>query len=104
VHAATLVRAGDARCALALGFERMAPGALGTKSTFPDRPSPMIPLLVAAERASPDAKRGPPMPRIFGAAAAEYFRKYGGGVEHLAKIGECCVLDCAFLCGVRDGA
>ncbi|KAH8981523.1 hypothetical protein EDB92DRAFT_2118090, partial [Lactarius akahatsu] len=26
------------------------------------------------------------MPRMFGAAAAEYFRKCGGGVEHLAKI------------------
>jgi sterol carrier protein 2 len=86
VHAAALVRAGDARCALALGFEHMAPGALGAKPTFPDRPSPLLPLLVTAERAAPDSKRGPPMPRIFGAAAAEYFRKYGGGVEHLAKI------------------
>ena len=90
VHAATLIRAGDVRCALALGFERMAPGALGTKPAFPDRPSPIRPILVAAERASPDAKRGPPMPRVFGAAATEYFRKYGGGVEHLAKIGEFC--------------
>ncbi|KAH9075572.1 thiolase-like protein [Lactarius deliciosus] len=76
VHAAALVRAGDARCALALGFERMAPGALGTKPAFPDRPSPMGPLVA----------RGPPMPRMFGAAVTEYFRKYGGGVEHLAKI------------------
>ena len=87
VQAAMLVRGGEVRCALALGFERMAPGALGTKSAFPDRPSPVLPLLVAADRASPDAKRGPPMPRIFGAAATEYFKKYGGGVEHLAKIG-----------------
>ncbi|KAH9024261.1 thiolase-like protein [Lactarius pseudohatsudake] len=86
VHAAALVRAGDAHCALALGFERMAPGALGTNPTFPDRPSPMGPLLGVAERASPDSKRGPPMPRMLGAAATEYFRKYGGGVEHLAKM------------------
>ncbi|KAH9024256.1 thiolase-like protein [Lactarius pseudohatsudake] len=76
VHAAALVRAGDAHCALALGFERMVSGALGTKPAFPDRPSPMGPLLVVAERASPDSKP----------AATEYFRKYGGGVEHLAKI------------------
>ncbi|KAH9036664.1 thiolase-like protein [Lactarius pseudohatsudake] len=76
VHAAALVRAGDAHCALALGFERMVSGALGTKHAFPDRPSPMGPLLVVAERASPDSKP----------AATEYFRKYGGGVEHLAKI------------------
>ena len=86
-HAATLVRGGEARCALALGFERMAPGALGDH--WPDRPNPIRPLLEAAERASPDADRGmPAMPRIFGAAAAEYFRTYGGGVECLAKIGE----------------
>jgi len=85
-HAATLVRAGEARCVLALGFERMAPGALSDPWT--DRPNPVMPLLVAAARASPDADRGPPMPRVFGAAAAEYFKAYGGGVEHLAKIGE----------------
>ncbi|KAF8260998.1 hypothetical protein EI94DRAFT_1833543 [Lactarius quietus] len=68
VHAATLVRAGD--------VARMAHGALGTNPVFPDRLSPMCPLLVAAEHASPDSKRGPPMPRVFGAAATEYFRKY----------------------------
>ena len=86
-HAATLVRGGEARCALALGFERMSPGALGDH--WPDRPNPIRPLLEAAERASPDADQGTSaMPRIFGAAAAEYFRMYGGGVEYLAKIGE----------------
>ncbi|KAH9014630.1 thiolase-like protein [Lactarius hengduanensis] len=63
VHAAALVRAGDAHCALALA-----------------------PWARSSERASPDSKRGPPMPRMFGAAATEYFRKCGGGVEHLAKI------------------
>ncbi len=62
-HATTLVRAGAARC-------------------------PVGPLMAAAARASPGADRGPPMPRVFGAAAAEYFGLYGGGVEHLAKIGE----------------
>ncbi|KAH9036659.1 thiolase-like protein [Lactarius pseudohatsudake] len=86
VHAAALVRAGGAHCARALGFERMAPGALGTKPAFPDRPSPVGPLVAVAVRASPNSKRGPPMPCMFGAAAAEYSRKYGGGVEHdLAK-------------------
>ena len=93
-HAATLVRAGEARCALALGFERMAPGALGVGKNGPwvDRPDPVGPLLEAAARASPDAgwerTTTPPMPRLFGAAAAEYFGKYGGGVGCLAKIGE----------------
>ncbi|KAH9024403.1 hypothetical protein EDB84DRAFT_1678107 [Lactarius hengduanensis] len=70
-----LVRAGDAHCALALGFERMAPGALGTKPAFPDRPSPMGPLLGVAERASPDSKRGPPMPCMFGACSGGVFQE-----------------------------
>jgi len=89
-NAATLVRGGEARCALALGFERMAAGALGAgKNPWHDRPSPIGPLMHAAARASPDAdSRSLPMPRVFGAAAAEYFRTYGGGVESLAKIGE----------------
>lgn len=93
VHAATLVRSGAARCALALGFERMAPGPLGGGSKKgdgdgDDRPSPLVTLFAAAARASPGADRGPPNPRVFGAAAAEYFGRYGGGVQHLAKIGE----------------
>jgi len=69
----------------------MAPGALGAgtqNNPWSDRPSPVGPLMAAAARASPGADRGPPMPRVFGAAAAEYFGLYGGGVEHLAKIGE----------------
>jgi len=89
LHAATLVRSGEARCALALGFERMAPGPLGAAGKHNDdnRPSPLGPLFAAAARASPGADRGPPNPRVFGAAAAEYFGTYGGGVGHLAKIG-----------------
>jgi len=89
-YAVTLVRsAGEARCALALGFERMAPGPLGgAGKNDDDRPSPLGPLFEAAARASPGADRGPLNPRVFGAAAAEYFGTYGGGVQHLAKIGE----------------
>ncbi|KAH8979783.1 hypothetical protein EDB86DRAFT_2835717 [Lactarius hatsudake] len=91
VHKAALVRAGDTHCTLALGFEHMARGSLSTNATFTDRLSPISQLLGVVERASPDLKRGPPMPRMFGAAAAEEnFRKYGGGVEHLAKIGGLC--------------
>jgi hypothetical protein len=69
----------------------MAPGALGAGpagNPGSDRPSPIGPLMAAAARASPGANRGPPNPRVFGAAATEYFKLYGGGVEHLAKIGE----------------
>ncbi|KAH9064995.1 hypothetical protein EDB87DRAFT_1546713, partial [Lactarius vividus] len=65
-------------CALALGFEPMAPGPLGTNS-FLDRL--MGPLLGVAGRSSSDSKRGLQMPRIFGAAAAEYLGKCGRGME-----------------------
>jgi hypothetical protein len=65
----------------------MAPGALG--DPWPDRPSPINPLLSAVARAAPDVDLGAlAMPRVFGAAAAEYFGMYGGGVGCLAKIGE----------------
>lgn len=82
----------------------MAPGALGAGpagNPWSDRPSPIGPLMAAAARASPGADRGPPNPRLFGAAAKEYFEVYGGGVEHLAKIGEPLpppLLDLASLC------
>ena len=31
---------------------------------------------------------GPGAPRLFDNGAREYFQKYGGGMEHLAQIGE----------------
>lgn len=34
------------------------------------------------------ANHGPHAPRMFGNGATEYFKKYGGGIEHLAQIGE----------------
>ena len=60
-----LVRAGDAHCVLALGFEFMTPVALGTKTTFLDRPRTIRHFLATAERAVPDSERG--------AAEAAYF-------------------------------
>ncbi len=40
---------------------------------------------------------GPGAPRMFANAAQEYFDKYGGGIEHLAKIGQ---FVCMFLSGL----
>ncbi|KAI9432414.1 thiolase-like protein [Lactarius psammicola] len=80
VHAAALIRGGDARCAVALRFDRMAPGALGINT------APMRLLLAAAVCTSSDSKRGTLVLRVFGAATVEYFKRHGGGVEHLAKI------------------
>ena len=55
------VRGEQAECALALGFERMAPGSLGT--VFRDRPSPMglfAQRVQEIEDSSLGANKGPP--------------------------------------------
>ncbi|KAJ3541809.1 hypothetical protein NMY22_g3746 [Coprinellus aureogranulatus] len=81
------VKYGQVECALALGFERMKPGSLG--SNFPDRPNPMILFHQKShelEAQGLGANHGPGAPRLFDNGAQEYFNKYGGGVEHLAKI------------------
>ncbi|NCP38886.1 MAG: lipid-transfer protein [Rhodoferax sp.] len=75
--------AAGADCVLALGFEQMAPGALG--SVFKDRPSPFDPF-----DAVTDALVGmPDVPlalRYFGGAGQQYMRRYGIGLESFASI------------------
>ena len=88
-HANTWVKSGVADVALALGFERMAPGSLGTN--FPDRPSPMAAfhtMMNELEDAKLGNNYGPMAPRLFSNGAQEYFDKYGATVNHLAQIGE----------------
>jgi sterol carrier protein 2 len=65
----------------------MKPGSLGTN--FPDRPSPTILLHHRSTELEEGLGKnyGPGAPRLFDNGAQEYFSKYGGGVEHLAKIG-----------------
>ena len=73
---------------MALGFERMKPGSLSTN--FPDRTSPLALWQFRTEdleREVITANSGPFSARMFDNGAQEYFMKYGGGVEHLAKIG-----------------
>lgn len=88
-QAHALVKAGLVQCALALGFERMAPGSLGTN--FPDRPSPMQLFNTATQEAEKELSAGenfgPGSPRMFANAAQEHFEKYGSSIEHLARIG-----------------
>ncbi|GBE78493.1 thiolase-like protein [Sparassis latifolia] len=87
-HANNLVKSGLANCVLALGFERMARGSLGTH--FPDRPSPLKLLNERTQELEEDlssgANFGPDAPRMFANGAQEYFDKYGGTIEHLAQI------------------
>ena len=64
-HANALVRGGLAECALALGFERMARGSLGTN--FPDRVPPMAPFHTTMDRieqAGLGVNHGPGAPRM----------------------------------------
>jgi acetyl-CoA acetyltransferase len=77
------IASGSVDCALAVGFEQMAPGALASK--YPDRPSPF-------ERfnAETDALVGmPEVPlalRYFGGAGLAHMQKYGTKIETFAKI------------------
>ncbi|KAG6854252.1 hypothetical protein C0991_008945 [Blastosporella zonata] len=80
------VKYGQAECSLALGFERMKPGSLGTN--FPDREPPTF--IIGARSTELEQElgenHGPGAPRMFSNGAQEYFAKYGGNIEHLAKI------------------
>lgn len=87
--AANTIMSGQADCALALGFEKMAPGSLG--SAWDDRAAPMegtMSQLFELEGEKDYSKEdfGPFAARIFGAAGLEYMERYGAKLEHIAKI------------------
>ncbi|RZU36797.1 acetyl-CoA acetyltransferase [Fluviicoccus keumensis] len=76
------VASGVADCVLAVGFEQMNPGAIG--SVFTDRPSPF-----ADFDAVTDALVDVDLPlalRYFGGAGQSHMRKYGTKIETFAKI------------------
>jgi acetyl-CoA acyltransferase len=81
--AARAIRGGLTDCALALGFEKMKPGSLG--STYDDRAQPMERHILAMAEISEVLL--PPAPWMFGAAGREHMREYGSTAEHFAKIG-----------------
>ncbi|OFB37435.1 lipid-transfer protein [Mycolicibacterium sp. (ex Dasyatis americana)] len=81
--AARAVRSGMAECALALGFEKMQPGSLG--STYDDREQPMAKHFLALAEIS--EVLFPPAPWMFGAAGREHMKQFGSTAEHFAKIG-----------------
>jgi len=78
------VQSGAVDCALALGFEQMAPGALGTM--YDDRPTPLDKHLVLANNRFEGAEKVPLALRVFGAAGYEYQEKYGASTEMFAKV------------------
>ncbi|AQT78466.1 lipid-transfer protein [Mycolicibacterium litorale] len=81
--AAQAIRGGLAECTLALGFEKMQPGSLG--STFDDRAQPMEKHFLALAEIS--EVLFPPAPWMFGAAGREHMTEHGSTAEHFAKIG-----------------
>jgi sterol carrier protein 2 len=77
------IQSGAADCVLALGFEQMKPGALG--SVFTDRPSPFDEFDAAADRLV-DAAGIPLALRYFGGAGLSHMKKYGTPLESFAKV------------------
>ncbi len=77
------VEGGAVECALALGFEQMAPGALTAK--FTDRPTPFDDF----DRETDALVGQPDVPlaiRYFGGAGLSHMKKYGTKLETFAKI------------------
>ncbi len=77
------IESGAADCVLALGFEQMKPGALG--SIFDDRPSPFEMFDKITEDLL-DAKEIPLALRYFGGAGLAHMQKYGTKLETFAKV------------------
>ena len=76
------IAGGGADCALALGFEKMQRGSLG--STYDDREQPMMRHLMATAELQEFAM--PPAPYMFGAAGIEHMERYGTTAEQFAEI------------------
>lgn len=77
------VQSGAMDCALALGFEQMNPGAIG--SMYTDRPSAMAKFDAVAD----DVVGNESVPialRMFGGAGLAHMRQYGTKLETFAKI------------------
>ena len=77
------VEGGQAECVLALGFEKMEKGALGSK--FNDRANPLENFANLMSRVQ-GFTSAPPAAQMFGGAGREYRWKYGTKRETFAKI------------------
>jgi acetyl-CoA acetyltransferase len=77
------IQSGAADCVLALGFEQMKPGALG--SVYTDRPSAFEDFDAAADKLI-NAPGIPLALRYFGGAGLSHMKKYGTPLNAFAKI------------------
>ncbi|XP_066252347.1 sterol carrier protein 2 [Euwallacea similis] len=78
-----LVECGKAHCALAVGFDKMQKGSLG--SVFMDRANPMEKHVEAMAEVA-EINASPILAQMFGNAGLEYMKKYGATPDHFAKI------------------
>lgn len=79
------IEGGLSECVLALGFEKMERGSLGSK--WDDRTNPMDQHVSMMMEVRGFAK-APVAPQMFGNAGREHMDKYGTKREHFAKIAE----------------
>jgi sterol carrier protein 2 len=77
------IASGAADCVLAMGFEQMKPGALG--SIYTDRPSPFEDFDALADKLI-DAPGVPLALRYFGGAGLAHMKKYGTKLDAFARI------------------
>jgi sterol carrier protein 2 len=77
------IGSGVSDCVLALGFEKMEKGSLGTK--YGDRTNPLdkhVMVMMDMQGFAPS----PPAAQMFGGAGREHIQKYGTTVQQLAKV------------------
>lgn len=78
------IASGMADCVLAVGFEQMQAGALG--SFWTDRPNTFAKFDALCDELSPESRDLPLALRYFGGAGHEHMKKYGTRLETFAKI------------------
>lgn len=79
------VQAGLVECALAVGFEEMRPGALG--SVWEDRTSPVGWIHTRREELAPELPRDAPRAiKAFGAAGWEYVNRFGANPDIFGRV------------------
>ncbi len=78
------VASGIVECAIAIGFEQMTPGALGT--VFPGRPSSLAAGMKKLSELVELDPKAPPTSWFFGGAGLEHQKKYGTKDETFAQI------------------
>eukprot|EP00008_Paramoeba_atlantica_P008643 CAMPEP_0201490880 /NCGR_PEP_ID=MMETSP0151_2-20130828/27790_1 /ASSEMBLY_ACC=CAM_ASM_000257 /TAXON_ID=200890 /ORGANISM="Paramoeba atlantica, Strain 621/1 / CCAP 1560/9" /LENGTH=423 /DNA_ID=CAMNT_0047877007 /DNA_START=54 /DNA_END=1325 /DNA_ORIENTATION=- len=81
-----LVEGGHADCVLALGFEKMDPGSLGSK--WLDRTNPIDKHMMMMMESRGPLEPSPPAAQMFGNAGREHMEKYGTTKEQIAMIAE----------------